>query len=52
MFSRERRRLWGDLIVAFHYKRGEIIKRERDFLIRACNDQKTANSFKMKAGKV
>lgn len=51
LFSLEKRRFWGDLIVAFQYlKRG--YKKEGDRLFsRVCFDRTTGNGFIVKEGR-
>ncbi|KAK4816979.1 hypothetical protein QYF61_025899 [Mycteria americana] len=51
LFSLEKRRLWGDLIVAFHYLKGAYKKDAERLFTRACRDRTRGNSFKLKEGR-
>ena len=48
LFSLEKRRLSGDLIVAFQYLKGAYKKDGGRLFTRACSDRTRGNSFKMK----
>ncbi|KAK4823902.1 hypothetical protein QYF61_008115 [Mycteria americana] len=51
VLSLEKRRLWGDLIVAFQYLK-EAYKKDRERLFtRTCSDRTRGNSFKLKGGR-
>ncbi|PKU40205.1 hypothetical protein llap_9487 [Limosa lapponica baueri] len=51
LFSLEKRRLWGDLKMAFQYLKA-MYRRDGDGLfIRECNDRTSGNSFKLKEGR-
>ncbi|KFQ95409.1 hypothetical protein Y956_16064, partial [Nipponia nippon] len=51
LFSLEKRRLWGDLIVAFQYLKGAYIKEGERLFLRVDSNRTRGNSFKMKEGK-
>ena len=51
LFSLEKRRLWGDLLVAFQYLKGAYRKDGEGLFIRQCNDRTRGNSFKLKEGR-
>ena len=48
MFSLEKRRLWGDLIVAFQYLKVASKKDGDRLFSRACSDRTGGNGFKLK----
>ncbi|PKU41981.1 hypothetical protein llap_7726 [Limosa lapponica baueri] len=48
LFSLEKRRLQGDLIVAFQYLNGAYKKAGEGLFTRACSDRTRGNSFKLK----
>lgn len=51
MFSLDKRRLWGDLIVAFYYLKGAY-KQEGEWLsMRVDSDRTRGSSFKLKQGR-
>ena len=47
-FSLEKRRLWGDLVVAFLQLKGAYRKDGEGLFIRECRDRTRGNSFKLK----
>ena len=51
LFSLEKRRLWGDLIVAFQYLKGTYKKDGDRLFNRACCDRTRGNGFKLKDGR-
>ena len=52
LFSLEKRRLWGDLIVAFQYLKG-VYKQERAWLFTGVGRGRTrGNCFKLKENRV
>ncbi|KAJ7415164.1 hypothetical protein BTVI_38978 [Pitangus sulphuratus] len=48
LFSLEKRRLWGDLIVAFQYLKGVYEKAREGLLIRECNNRTRSKGLKLK----
>ncbi|GAB0208895.1 hypothetical protein GRJ2_003355200 [Grus japonensis] len=50
LFSLEKRRIWGDLIVAFQYLKGVYRKDGEGVFIRACSDRTRGNGLKLKDG--
>ena len=46
-----KRRLWGDLIVAFQYLKGGYRKAGEGLFIRACSDRMRGNGFKLEEGR-
>ncbi|GAB0178291.1 hypothetical protein GRJ2_000294400 [Grus japonensis] len=51
LFSLEKRRLWGDLMVAFQYLKGAYRKAGEGLFIRECSDRTRGNGFKLKEGR-
>ncbi|GAB0180301.1 hypothetical protein GRJ2_000495400 [Grus japonensis] len=51
LFSLEKRRLWGDLIVAFQYLKGTYRKAGEGLFIWECSDRTRGNEFKLKEGR-
>ncbi|PKU42767.1 hypothetical protein llap_6932 [Limosa lapponica baueri] len=51
LFSLEKRRFWGDLIVAFQYQKGAYRKDGEGLLIRECSDRTPGKNFKLEEGK-
>ena len=51
LFSMEKRRLRGDLIVAFQYLNGAYRKAGEGLSVRACSDRKRGNGFKLEEGR-
>ena len=51
LFSLGKRRLWGDLIVAFQYLKGDYRKDGGNLFSKACCDRTRGNGFKLKEGR-
>jgi len=51
LFSLEKRRLWGDLLVAFQYLKGAYKKDGDKLFSRLCCDRTRSNGFKLKGGR-
>ena len=51
LFSLGKRRLWGDLRVAFQYLRGGSKEEGNRFFSRVCSDNMRGNGFKLKEGR-
>ena len=51
MFSLEKRRLWGDLVVAFQCLKGAYTKHGDNLFSKACCDRTKSNGFKLRDGR-
>ena len=51
LFSLEKRRLWGDLIVVFQYLKGAYKKDGESLFSRACCNRTRSNGFKIERGR-
>ena len=51
MFSLKKRRLWGDLRVAFQYLKGAHRKAGEGLFVMECRDRTRGNGFKLKEGR-
>ncbi|GAB0208698.1 hypothetical protein GRJ2_003335500 [Grus japonensis] len=51
LFSLEKRKLWGDLIVAYQYLKGAYRKDGEGLFMRECSDRTRVNGFELKEGR-
>jgi len=51
-FNVDKRRLWGDLIVAFQFLKGAYIQGEINFLVWSDSARKRGDGFKLKKGRI
>ena len=52
LFSLEKRRPWGDLIVAFQYLKGAYEQGGEQLLMRVDSDRTREKSFKLRQGEI
>ena len=52
LFSLEKRRFWGNPVLAFQYLKGPYKKAGKGLFMRACSGRTRGNVFKMKEGRI